>query len=107
VRSHLGFDSIVWSPNYALCINQVKNLQYKFNLFIGRDPYHQQTFHLGMALCKLRRKIAYLIFLFDFLNYNIDFTELLSMVGFSFTNHSKRSNNLFFVSFYNNNYSSA
>jgi len=76
VRSHLEFSSIVWSPNYALYINQVENVQYRFiklicnklNLAIDRHLYHLQTTHLGMVLCELRRKVADLIFLFDLLN---------------------------------------
>lgn len=30
VMSHLELGSMVWSPNYALYINQVENVQYKF-----------------------------------------------------------------------------
>jgi hypothetical protein len=50
VRSHLEFGSMFWSPNYALYINQIENVQYKFlklicnklNLPIERDLYHLQ-----------------------------------------------------------------
>ena len=115
VRSHLEFGSMVWSPNYALYINQLENVQYKFlkltcnklNLTIDRDSYHFQSTYLGVSLCEIRRSVADLMFLYDLLNGNIDSSELLSMVGFNFKNHGTRSHNIFVVPSYTTNYSSA
>jgi len=125
VRSHLEFSSMVWSPNYALYINQLENVQYKFlkltcsklNLTIDRDSYHFQSTHLGVSLCEIRRSVFLtlqeqevvedLMFLYDLLNGNIDSSELLSMVGFNFRNHGTRSHNIFVVPSYTTNYSSA
>ncbi|KAF0706180.1 putative RNA-directed DNA polymerase [Aphis craccivora] len=47
-----------------------------------------------------------MMFLFDLLNDNIDFSKLLSQVGFNFRNNGTRSRNLFVVPFYNTNCSS-
>lgn len=47
------------------------------------------------------------MFLFGLPNAYIVSTALLYMVGFSFDDHATRSNGLFFVPFYNRNYSSA
>uniref|UniRef100_A0A2S2NJ55 Putative RNA-directed DNA polymerase n=1 Tax=Schizaphis graminum TaxID=13262 RepID=A0A2S2NJ55_SCHGA len=115
VRSHLEFGSMVWSPNYALYINQLENVQYKFlkltcnklNLTIDRDSYHFQLTYLGVSLCEIRRSVADLMFLYYLLNGNIDSSELLSMVGFNFKNHGTRSHNIFVVPSYTTNYSSA
>lgn len=71
---------------------------------IDREQYNLHA--LGITLCKLRRKVADLMFLYELLNGSIDSSELLAIVGFSFINHYTRSNKLFYIPFYYNNHSS-
>lgn len=63
-----------------------------------------QVAHLEMTLCELRRKVADLMFLHDLLNGNIDFSELLEMVGFCFNIYCTTSKNLFRVSLFLNSF---
>jgi len=59
----------------------------KLNVSIGRDSYNLQGTQGVRPLFQLRGKFADLMFLFDVWNVNIDSTELLSILGFSFNNN--------------------
>jgi len=116
VRSHLEFGSTVWLPNYItyylLVLLKMYNkflklLSYNINVpFTSNNSCNMRIIELGFISFEVRRKVADIMFIYDWLIGHIFPPELLSMIELYITNYRLRNLNLFHVPFYKNNYSS-
>lgn len=116
VRSHLEYANIIWNPHTANQSNRIESIQKKFILYVLRRRYPRYLFNemppytfrcdlLEIPLLSVRRKLSYLLFLFDILSGNIDAPNILSEINFNVPSRILRHNITYFrIPFLRNNF---
>lgn len=112
VRSVLEYASQIWSPHYAVYIEQVEKVQKKFLRFIAfkqgipQDQviYNEIAASINLPSLSARRTYLDLIFLYKIINSLFDVPELLSLVGLSVPQRVFREHGLLAVNYHRTNY---
>ena len=111
VRSHLEYNSLVWSPLYYKYINRLESVQrkflfhlnYRFNRELCTMGYEVSLKHHNLLKLCSRRNIVYITFLHRLFAGCIDCKFVLEKIYFSVPQFNFRSPSLFYVLKFNTN----
>lgn len=112
VRSVLEYCSVIWSPFYRCHVARLERVQGKFVKYLLsklRFPYGNVSHETRLLLCgfqslEIRRRGAFLLFLYKLLRGTISCDSLLRLVSFNTTLRVTRGRPLFRVQTHRTNY---